>query len=806
MMETMWQDVRYGTRMLMQRPGFTLTAVVVLALGIGANTALFSVVYGALFSPLSSGDARRLVLIQTTWRSANLTMNCSGPDYLDWAQRNQVMEELCAFTVCLASLTGAGEPLALPGFRTSANFFDVLGAGGMTLGRGFRPEEGNLGHHAVIVLSHSLWRDRFHADPNILGQAVTLDDTAFTVVGVAEPAMGFLEEMTRFYIPLTEEELTESGRTRQYLLVLGRLKSHVSLAQAQAQMDQIAEQIANENPGTSLDKRASLEFLHEMVVRNVRPALLVLYGAVTVLLLVAGVNVSNLLVAKGAVRSREIAVRRTLGAGRARLLRQLLTESVLLSLLGGVLGVALAFWGLDLLRWMDPRIPQTGGIGIPGLKEARVNLPVLAFALGLSLLAGLLFGVAPAWQGSRCALSNILKETGQSLSRGRARHRTLGTLVVAQIALAMMLLTGAGLLVKSFALLQRSDPGFNPRQLLALHVVRPDTTANRERHVRVEYFRRALEMLAAQPGIQAAGAIDVHPMDPSGVTNSFEIVGKEGSPSAETRIVSDDYFRCLSIPLVRGRTFTAEDGEQGPRVVIINEEFVRCHFPDEDPLGRVLAFGGSRRTIVGVVGDVKLRTLRSDEYPALIYQPLTQECEYGMTFFLRTSGDPLRWAGTARKILWDIDPSQPILYTQTMDELVLKSISVERFCAILLMVMAGLALIMALVGLYGVMALAVTERRNEIGIRMALGANRRDVLHLVLRKAFVLTVVGLLIGLACALVLGRLMAGLLYRISVYDPTTLAVVPALLFTVAMLACYLPAQRAARIDPMVALRCE
>ena len=518
-MGTLWQDTRYGLRMLTQRPGFTLTAAVVLALGIGANTALFSVVYGALFSPLSFGDAKRLVLIQTSWRSSSMRMNCSGPDYLDWAERNQAMEGLCAFTIYQASLTGAGEPLAVQGFRTSANFFDVLRSDRMTLGRGFHPEEGHVGNHGVIVLSHSLWRDRFHADPNIIGQAITLDGAAFTVVGVAKPVMGFLEELTRFYIPITQEELTKNGRSTQYLLVLGRLKPQVSLAQAQAQMDQVAAQIEKENPSTNIDKGTRIEFLHQVLIGGVRTALLVLYGAVTVLLLVACVNVSNLLVAKGVVRSREIATRQALGASRGRLLRQLLTESLLLGLLGGVLGLALAFWSLGLLQWMAPRIPQTGGLGIPGLEEVRVSLPVLSFTMGLSLMAGLLFGVVPAWQGSRCGLSKILKETGQSLSRGRTRHRTLGTLVVAQTALAMVLLTGAGLLIKSFVLLQRSDPGFNAHGLLALHVVRPDIAENRSRRNRAEYFSRVLETLAALPGVQAAGAIDVHPMDPSGVTN-----------------------------------------------------------------------------------------------------------------------------------------------------------------------------------------------------------------------------------------------------------------------------------------------
>ncbi len=805
-MRTLWQDTRYGARMLLQRPGFTVTAVIVLALGIGANTALFSVVHRALFSPLPFGEAQRLVMVWTCWRSSSGTMSCSGPDYLDWVERNNAMEGLCALAMSQLSLTGADEPLALQGFRISANFFDVLQPGRMTLGRGFRPEEAHVANHCVTVLSHSLWRDRFHADPNIVGQTITLDGTAVTVVGVAKPLMGFLEEMARIYIPLTQEELTGNGRANHYLVVLGRLKPEVSLAQAQAQMDQVAAQVEKENPSTNIDKGTKIEFLHEVVIRHVRPALLVLYGAVSVLLFVACVNVSNLLVAKGSARSREIAMRQALGAGRGRLVRQLLTESILVGLLGGVLGLALAFWSLDLLQWIAPRLPVTGGIGIPGLDEIRVNLPVLAFTMGLSLIAGLLFGVVPAWQDSRQRLSNILKETGQSVSRGRARHRTLGTLVVAQIALAMLLLMGAGLLIKSFVLLQRSHPGFQADRLLALHVVRPSTAQNRSLQNRVDYFHRVLEKLATLPGVEAAGAIDTHAMDPSSSVNSFRILGQEGSPSAETRVVSCDYFRCLGIPLVQGRTFTPQDNEESQRVVVVNQELVRRFLPDRNPLGQMVNFGGSDRTIVGVVGDVKIRTLHSDDYPAFIYTPIAQQCGRDMTFLIRTVREPLRWAGAARKALWDIDPSQPILYTETMNQLVLNSISVERFCAILLTVMAGVALLMALVGLYGVMAFAVTERRNEIGIRMALGARNKDILRLVLQKAVVLTIFGLLIGLACTLVLCRLLSSLLFRMSAYDPATFVLVPLLLFAVAVLACYLPARRAARTDPMVALRYE
>ncbi|MEJ2701237.1 MAG: ABC transporter permease [Sedimentisphaerales bacterium] len=804
-MKTIWQDIRYGARMLTKRPGLTLTAMVVLALGIGANTALFSVVRSVLLSPLPFTDAEQLVLVQTSW-SGGGTGSVSGPDYVDWAERNQVMEGLCAFDTCRLSLTGAGEPLALQGFRTSVNFFDVLGPNGMALGRSFRPDESQAGNHYVTVLSHNLWRDRFDSDPNIVGKTITLDGAPYTVIGVAVPMMGFIEEMVRIYIPLQREALIRGNRGNHYLNAIGRIKPGVSVAQAQAQMSQVASQLAREYPNTNTNKGVILEPLHEILIDSVRTAFLVLYGAVTVLLLVACVNVSNLLVAKASARSREIAIRQALGAGRARVIRQLLTESVLLGICGGILGLVLAFWSLDMLQWIAPKIQQTGGGGIPGFEEIRVNLPVLGFTIGLSLVAGLVFGMVPAWHGSRHGLSDTLKDTGQSVSRGRTRHRTLGTLVVAQIALAMILLTGAGLLVKSFIKLQQSHPGFNPDRLLALHVVRPNNTENRDWQNRVDYFNRVIEKLAALPGVETAGAIDMHPMAASNSNSTFRIVGKDVSPSAEQRRVSCNYFRCLGIPLVQGRTFTPQDNDQSQRVVVVSRELVRRYLPDREPIGQVISFWGTNRTIVGVVGDVKIRTLRTDDYPAVVYMPIAQECGYSMTFFTRTTGDPIQWAGAARKAIWEVDSTQPILYVETMDQLVLDSISVERFCAILLTVMACVALIMALVGLYGVMAFAVTERRNEIGIRMALGAEGKDILGLVIKRALVLTIIGIGTGLVFALALCRLMASLLYDLSVYDPATLALIPLALFGVAMLACYLPARKAAQLDPVETLRYE
>jgi putative ABC transport system permease protein len=412
----------------------------------------------------------------------------------------------------------------------------------------------------------------------------------------------------------------------------------------------------------------------------------------------------------------------------------------------------------------------------------------------------------PAWQGTRFSIVNTLKETGQSVSHGRTRHRTLGTLVVAQIALAMILLTGAGLLIKSFVKLRYSHPGFNADRLLALHVVRPSNTENNNLQNRVEFFNRVLEKLAALPGVESAGAINMHPMVPGNSGNMFQIIGKEGWSPAEGRIASCDYFKCLGIPLLQGRAFTPQDNAQSQHVMIVSQELVRRYLSDRDPIGQVINFGGRERTIVGVVGDVKMRTLKSDDYSAVIYMPLSQECWWDKTFFIHTTGDPVHWASAARKVIWEVDSNQPILYVETMDQLVLNTISVENFSTILLTAMAGVALIMALVGLYGVMAFAVTERRSEIGIRMTLGADNRNILGLVIKKAFALTIIGLVIGLVCTLAVCRFMTSLLHNISVYDPVTFVLIPVLLLTVAMLACYLPARMATRLNPVETLRYE
>ncbi len=802
-MTMLWQDLRFGVRTLAKRPGLTITAAVVLALGIGANTALFSMIYTVLLSPLPFPQADRIMLLELEWSNGLRSSTSSGPDYLDWTERNTVFESMCAIEYYSSglALTGAGEPLALKGMRATSSFFPTMQPK-MTLGRGFGPEASQGENPYVAVLTHGLWRDRFDSDPNIVGRTIALDKIPYTVVGVAAP-LGFLEDMAQILIPLKERQWTQENRSLHGLTVLGRLRPDVSCEQAQAQMRQVASQLAEEYPTTNKDKGIHLEPLHKILIASIRDAFLIAYGAVVLLLAIACINVSNLLVARGATRSHEMAIRRSLGAGPTRIMRQLLTESLLLGLLGGALGLVLAFWGLDLLRLIAPRIRETGGRGIPMFEEIRLNVPVLSFTLVLSVLAGLFFGILPAWQGSRLGVVTALKESGHRVSHAPTHHRMLGVLIVAQMALALILLTGAGLLIKSFVRIQQSDPGFNAKGLLVLHVVRPNTGSQRDC---AAFFQQALDKLEALPGVRAVGAVDIAPMSPINRNHSVRVVSQPEWQDAETRSISNDHFSCLDIPVVQGRAFAPQDEPSGPPVAIVNQEFVRRRLPDRDPIGQELTFWDRTWTIVGVVGNVKLNTLRSEGFSPFVYVPLAQLPQRDMTVSIRTAGNPLQWAGAARRVLQEIDPGQPILSIGTMNQLVQDSMSVERFCMILLGVMGAVALLMALVGLHGVMTFAVNERRNEIGIRMALGAEGKDILVLVIRKALTVTLVGLGMGLIGALAITWLMSGMLYHTSVRDPATFVLIPASLFAAAMLACYLPARRAARIDPMAALRYE
>jgi len=808
-MSAFGSDVRYAVRTLRKKPGFTAVAVLILALGIGANTALFSLIQAVLLSPLPFESPERLVQLQMGYVDGGPYGTCSGPDYLDWVEQNDVFDGLAALDVgCRLNLTGHGEPLALQGARVSTDFFETFGAP-IALGRPFHSDESESGKNRVAVLSDRLWRDCFGADTDIVGKTITLDNVPWTVIGIAGPTMGFIEEMIQLYVPLPLEEL-RSDRGSHYLAVIGRLKQDVSLQEAQAQMNVVCAHLDQQYPNTNKNRRTNLSSLHTELIEDVRTAFLVLYGAVGFLLLIACVNVSNLLLAKSGARTREIAVRSALGAGRWRIMRQLLTESVLLSLLGGAFGLLLGFWGLYGLKLIAPAVsPDTGG-SVAGFDEIGLNPTVLGFTVLVSLLSGILFGLVPAWHSCRFCISETLKVGGRSLSQGRSRHRALNTLVGAQVALALILLTGAGLLIRSFFRLQQVHPGFRADGVLTVTLERPDTEQNRSLNERVAFYEEVVESIRALPGVEYAGAVSLRPMTSNTNDHDFGIKGRSFPPgqypNAEYRQITIDYFKSMKIPLVQGRTFTRNDRGTGLHAIVVSRELVRRYFPEIDPIGQVLQINNQDKEIVGVVGDVKQTGLGSRRMRPFMYEPITQNCPRGMSLMIRTAGRPMALAQAVRQRLWDIDPDQPILRTVSMRGIVAESASVERFCTILLVFMGGVALLMAVAGLHAVMTFGVNERVSEIGVRMALGAQPADILRLVTRRGLILTLIGLGIGLVGALALMRFLSGMLYQIRATDPVTFVAVPSILLVVSLLACYLPARRAAKTDPTEALRYE
>jgi putative ABC transport system permease protein len=599
-------------------------------------------------------------------------------------------------------------------------------------------------------------------------------------------------------------------RGSHYLDVFGRLKPNVSIQQAQAHMNVLCKHLEQEYPQTNTNKGAYLQSLHKELIESVQTAFLVLYGAVGFLLLIACVNVSNLVLAKAGTRTREIAVRSALGAGRWRIFRQMLTESMVLALFGGIFGLLLGFWGLNGLKLIAPALtPDTGG-SIPGFDEISLNPLVLGFAVLVSLVSGVLFGLVPAWHSCRFQIINTLKQGGRSLSLGHSQHRALNALVGTQVALAIILLTGAGLLIRSFSRLQNVYPGFVADRVLAVTLERPDTEQNCQLSERTAFYEQLVDRISALPGVECAGVINRHPITSSTNDNDFGIRGKsfavDQMPNAEYRMVTPDYFRCMEIPLIKGRMFTRADRGTGQHVILVSKECVHRYFPDEDPIGQILQINGIDKQIIGVVGDVKQTRLNRKRQRTFMYEPITQNCWRGMSLMVRTSGNPLSMIRTIREQIWDLDPDQPILHATSMGNIIADSVSVERFCMILLAIMAGVALLMAIVGLYSVMAFAVHERVNEIGIRMALGARSGDILRLVTRQGLILTLIGLVFGLIGAFALMRCLSSMLFQVSAADPVTFGIVPLILLGVAMLACYLPARRATRIDPMKVLRYE
>ena len=802
-MGALFQDVRYGVRMLAKNPGFTAVAVLTLALGVGVNAAMFSIINTTLLASLPYKNPDRLVWLGTRHPRFNHPIPISGPDFLDWKSQNNAFEYLAAIQTDGFTLTGKGEPEILSGALVSANLFKLFDEK-PELGRGFVEGEDQPGHNHVAVLSYDLWKNRFGSNPHVLGSNLTLEGESYTIVGVA--ARGFAyPNWVKFWSPIVINT-AQHPRGNHYLRAIGRLKPGVTLPEAQAQMSTIARRIAGEYPESNKGVGVQLILLKEWLVQFIRPALLVLLGAVGFVLLIACANVANLLLAKATKRRKEIALRAALGAGRFRLIRQFLTETLLLSFLAGGLGILVATWSLDLLRALKPD-------SIPDVNKIHLDLHVLGFLLAISFLVGIALGLAPAWPASRLQLNESLKESGGAGVGGATGGNLRNVLVVAEIALSLVLLVGAGLMIRSFARLLSIDPGYDANNLLTFQISLPDSKYPENSQV-VAFYREALDRISACPGVRSVAISNTLPPSGTETDGPFYVEGHEPSnpneaPDTIYDPVSPGYFRTLKTPLIEGRYFTEQDNNDKSRVVIINATMAREFFGGERAVGKRMkaeAYGISDWwEVVGVVADERFFGWDSDLYPAT-YFPYGVRPERGMAFVVRTKIDPMYVSSSVRQAIWSIDKDLPFTQVGTMEQRLSQSFAERRFHMILLGVFAGLALILSLVGIYGVMSYSVAQRTHEIGIRIALGAERRHVLSLVLGQGLVLTLIGAGLGLAGAFALTRFLASLLYGVHPTDAVTFAVVSLLLTTIAILACYIPARRATRVDPMVALRYE
>jgi putative ABC transport system permease protein len=807
-MTTLWQDLRYAARMLRKSPALTGVAVITLALGIGANTAIFSVVDAVLIRPLPFKQPDRLVKV---WPQRAHT-SVSKAEVAEIREHSQSLADLAAYSGWSFTLTGGDQPAKLSGARTTASFFSLLGADA-ELGRTFLPDEDQPGRCQVALLSHDLWQSRFGSDATIIGQTITIDGQDHTVVGVLRPDFKFPDnQFPRFnlelIVPAPLDPSDRNDYTAGYLNVVGRLQPGVTPEQAQSEVTAIvrpARVKLGRGASDAYGLQASVRPLQEEMTGDTRATLLILLGAVSFVLLIACANVANLLLARVTTRKREIAIRTAMGASRARVIRQLLTESLMLAAAGGAAGVLLALWGIDLLAGLLPsEVPRLNVIGLNG--------GVLGFSLGISLATGLLFGMAPALQASKPDLQAALKEGGKTATTGAGR-RLRSLLVVAEVALCLMLVIGAGLLIRSFWRLRQVDPGFTAQNVLSLQVA-PPATAYADGPRKRAFYHQVMERIAALPGVKAVGGNHLLPMGGSNWNPDLRVEDHplpEGAalPSVDWRLVTPGYFEAMRIRLVRGRYFTDRDGDTAPHVAIVNQTLAEAYWPDQDPIGKRIRGGFEGKEwvpIVGVVGDVKEQGLDTPTHLEM-YRPYEQATFISaLTVMVETEAEPAGLAAAIRGEVWAIDKDVPIANIQPLARVVSESLARRRATMLLLAVFAGVALLLASVGIYGVVAYGVAQRTQEIGIRMALGASSRDVLRLVIGQGMRLIFAGVALGLGGAWATTRALESLLFGTSATDGLTFAAVASLLALVALLACYVPARRATRVDPMVALRYE
>jgi len=802
-MDTLLSDLHYAIRMLIKRPGFTVVALITVALGIGANTSIFSVVNAVLLRPLPYNQPDRIMqLWEVNLRTGDRGGSVSPNNFADWQERSKTFECMAALRYANLSLTGGSQAERVVGAMVSADFFGAIGTSA-ALGRTFLPEEDKPGNSNAAVVSYGLWQRRFGGDETLVGQSIMLNGRKYTVVGIMPRGFQF-PSSAEMWVPLALE-LKEESRGNHYLRVIGRVRPSVTVGQAQAEITGIAEQLAKEYPDNNRHTGASVMSLHEEIVKDVKYPLLVLLGAVALVLLIACANVANLLLARTASRKREISIRTALGASRWRLVRQLLTESMVLSLVGGGLGLLLSLWGTYLL---DKIIPGN----IPRAKEIDIDRNVLAFTFGAAVISGIIFGLAPAVQASRTNLQEALKDSGRGSAVGFRRQVLRNMLVVSEIAVALVLLIGAGLLIKSFFKLSEVDPGFRAEGVMTAQFTMSQPRYNNS-HQRVALAQDIARRLSVLPGVTAVGATSEVPFNGSTTTSSFSIVGRQNNPdeglAAGARQTLPGYFKTMGIPLLQGRDFNEGDGADSVPVAIVNHRFAERYFPNESPLGHHIMFDiddkSAGREIVGVVGDVKHESLDSSN-PFEMYAPYTQDSDNRTLVAVFRSNDPKSLTAMVRDVFRAADPDQPVFNIRTMDERLTNSVRSQRFTMILLGVFASIAMILAAIGIYGVMSYSVTQRTHEIGIRMALGARPGRVLRLVIGQGMSLAIIGVVLGIIGAFGLKLVMEGLLFGVSGTDRPTFIGLSLLLSFVALLANYIPARRATKVDPMIAMRYE